>query len=158
MIEHPHNHCPDKELKPAGHPRSPSSCLIPPCFPCSQGDHYHGVYSRVSCFFTVCRRSLYVPRWSSFVWPIWKLRVYFESLSPQVFPPFVIGFTLNLLKASDLWTFPQSRLLTHGAVRCVPLSSISCKMALHPRDSVRFMVSPFGETVKGIFFPLGSTS
>lgn len=125
MIEHPHNHCPDKELKPTGHPRSPSFCLIPTRFPCSQGDHYHGVYSRVSCFFTVCRRSLYVPRRSSFVWPIWKLCLSFESLSPQVFPPFFIGFTLNLLKVSDLWSFPQSRycwLLAHGAVRYVPLS------------------------------------
>lgn len=54
--------------------------------------------------------------------------------------------------------FPQSRycwLLAHGAVRSCSSLFISCNMALHPTDSVRFIVSPFGETVKGICFSGG---
>ena len=54
--------------------------------------------------------------------------------------------------------FPTVQILLIAHPWCSSLCSslfISCKMALHPRDSVRFIVSPFGETVKGICFSAG---
>ena len=119
-------------------------------------DHDHDVYSRLSCFLTVCRRSLHVPRQSSCVLPIWKLHVYFEFLSPQVFPSFFTGFTLKPVKSVWPTAFPTVQMLLiahpwHGSL-CSSALLISCEMALDPRDPVRSMVGPFGQTIKDICF------